>query len=198
MGVLQPAPTVPSSSPGGLLLLALAITALAGRVGRGATADPAAPQSGRGWPHRSSATCPTATDENAIATRIEAIHRNTVYGTLVSSGLDDTEFQPVSPVGPIEYEGMTLNLRCGTERRVRGLRARASRGSGAAGQPAGFLLPGRSGCGHHGFRRMAGGHRSPSTLVYDSGERGRAGIWSGRTIHRWTLGDGLYAIGGWP
>jgi len=46
--VLQTAPAIPSSSPGGLLLLALTITALAGRVGRRVTADAGAPRSGRG------------------------------------------------------------------------------------------------------------------------------------------------------
>jgi hypothetical protein len=59
------------------------------------------------------AACPTSASESDIAARIGAINDDTVFSTVVSPVLDDTEFQPISPVGPILYEGATLNPRCG-------------------------------------------------------------------------------------
>jgi hypothetical protein len=59
------------------------------------------------------AACPTAASESDIESRIDAISDETVISTVVSPVLDDTQFQPISPVGPIEYEGVTLNPRCG-------------------------------------------------------------------------------------
>jgi hypothetical protein len=59
------------------------------------------------------AACSTDASESDIESRIDAISDATVFSTVVSPVLDDTEFQPISPVGPIEYEGATLNPRCG-------------------------------------------------------------------------------------
>lgn len=48
-----------------------------------------------------------------VETRLDALSDQVVFATSVAPGLDDSEFQPVSPVGPIEYEGRELNPRCG-------------------------------------------------------------------------------------
>jgi hypothetical protein len=60
----------------------------------------------------SRAGCEVAS-ESEIADSVAAISDAAVLATVVSPLLDDTEFQPVSPVGPIEYEGATLDPRCG-------------------------------------------------------------------------------------
>lgn len=77
---------------------------------RDAEQDKASEMFGAAWAR---AACPTAAAEGDIEGRIAAISDKTVFSTVVSPVLDDTEFQPVSPVGPIEYQGMALNPRCG-------------------------------------------------------------------------------------
>ncbi len=57
--------------------------------------------------------CPTAASESDIASQLDALSDNVVFLTTVSPLLDDGAFQAVSPVGPIEYQGRTLNPRCG-------------------------------------------------------------------------------------
>jgi hypothetical protein len=59
------------------------------------------------------ADCPTGIDETATEERIDALRTDVVFHTVVSPLLDETEFQPVSPTGPVEYEGRTLEARCG-------------------------------------------------------------------------------------
>jgi hypothetical protein len=59
------------------------------------------------------AACPTDADEGDIEGRLDALSRDVVFHTVVAPQLDDSEFQPVSPTGPIEYEGRTLDPRCG-------------------------------------------------------------------------------------
>ncbi len=59
------------------------------------------------------AACPTDATESEIAGRVDAIRASTVFSTVVSPALDDSEFQPVSPVGTVEYQGRTLEPRCG-------------------------------------------------------------------------------------
>lgn len=59
------------------------------------------------------ANCPTTASESDVADQLDALSQSVVFQTVVSPVLDDSEFQPVSPVGPIEYEGRTLNPRCG-------------------------------------------------------------------------------------
>jgi hypothetical protein len=59
------------------------------------------------------AGCPTTATEGEISAQLAAISNDVVFHTAVSPVLDDTEFQPVSPVGTIEYEGRTLEPRCG-------------------------------------------------------------------------------------
>lgn len=59
------------------------------------------------------ARCGTDTGEQDVANRLAALSDHVTFLTLVSPALDDSEFQPVSPVGPIEYQGRTLNPRCG-------------------------------------------------------------------------------------
>ena len=59
------------------------------------------------------AACGAGASESELAGGVAAISDAAVFATVVSPGLDDTEFQPVSPVGPISYEGRTLNPRCG-------------------------------------------------------------------------------------
>jgi hypothetical protein len=60
-----------------------------------------------------SADCPTDASETGVVSQLDALNDAVVFHTVVSPVLDDTEFQPVSPVGPIEYEGRTLEPRCG-------------------------------------------------------------------------------------
>ena len=59
------------------------------------------------------AECPTAAAEADIEDRLDALSVDVVFNTVVSPQLDDTEFQPVSPTGPVEYEGRILEARCG-------------------------------------------------------------------------------------
>jgi hypothetical protein len=59
------------------------------------------------------AACSTEASERDIQDAVAAIGDTAVYATVVSPGLDDSGFEPFSPVGPIEYEGQTLNPRCG-------------------------------------------------------------------------------------
>ncbi len=61
----------------------------------------------------SRADCPTAASEGDVASQLDALRDEVVFHTSVSPMLDDSEFQPVSPVGPIQYEGRELNPRCG-------------------------------------------------------------------------------------
>jgi hypothetical protein len=61
----------------------------------------------------SAASCPTDAQENEVSGQLDALSEDVVVHTVVSPVLDDTEFQPISPVGPIEYEGRTLEPRCG-------------------------------------------------------------------------------------
>jgi hypothetical protein len=61
----------------------------------------------------SGAECPTDASESDVADQLDDLSDQVVYYTTVSPVLDDTEFQPVSPVGAIEYEGRTLEPRCG-------------------------------------------------------------------------------------
>jgi hypothetical protein len=61
----------------------------------------------------SEAACPTNADESDVASQLDALSDDVVFHTVVSPVLDDSEFQPVSPVGSIEYEGRTLEPRCG-------------------------------------------------------------------------------------
>jgi hypothetical protein len=61
----------------------------------------------------SSADCPTDANESDVASQLDDLSDAVVFHTAVSPVLDDTEFQPVSPVGPIEYEGRVLEPRCG-------------------------------------------------------------------------------------
>ena len=57
--------------------------------------------------------CPTDASESDLASLLDGLSLDAVFLTSVAPGLDDTEFQPVSPVGPIQYEGRELNPRCG-------------------------------------------------------------------------------------
>jgi hypothetical protein len=59
------------------------------------------------------ANCSTDAGEGDVASDLDALSDAVVFHTAVSPVLDDTEFQPVSPVGPIEYQGRTLEPRCG-------------------------------------------------------------------------------------
>jgi len=59
------------------------------------------------------AACPTNATEPELAALLDGLAADTAFLTAVAPGLDDSEFQPVSPVGPIEYEGRELNPRCG-------------------------------------------------------------------------------------
>jgi len=59
------------------------------------------------------AECPTAADASDIGERIDALSVDVVFHTVVSPQLDATEFQPVSPTGPVEYEGRIMEARCG-------------------------------------------------------------------------------------
>jgi hypothetical protein len=61
----------------------------------------------------SEAACPTNADESDVARQLDALSDDVVFHTVVSPVLDDSEFQPVSPVGAVEYEGRTLEPRCG-------------------------------------------------------------------------------------
>jgi hypothetical protein len=61
----------------------------------------------------SAASCPTDAQESDVASQLDALSDDVVFHTAVSPVLDDTEFQPISPVGPIAYEGRTLEPRCG-------------------------------------------------------------------------------------
>jgi hypothetical protein len=57
--------------------------------------------------------CPTDASEGDVAGDLDALSDAVVFHTAVAPVLDDTEFQPISPVGPIEYQGRTLEPRCG-------------------------------------------------------------------------------------
>jgi hypothetical protein len=57
--------------------------------------------------------CPTDANESDVASQLDALNDDVVLHTAVSPLLDDTEFQPISPVGAIEYEGRTFRPRCG-------------------------------------------------------------------------------------
>ena len=59
------------------------------------------------------AHCPTDASESEVASQLDALGDDVVFHTVVSPTLDASEFQPISPVGPIEYEGRTLEPRCG-------------------------------------------------------------------------------------
>jgi hypothetical protein len=61
----------------------------------------------------SNADCPTDANESDVSSQLNALNDHVVFYTVVSPVLDDTGFQPLSPVGPIEYEGRTLEPRCG-------------------------------------------------------------------------------------
>jgi hypothetical protein len=70
----------------------------------------AADKFSRAWDR---ADCPTNASEGDVADDLDALSEAVVLHTVVSPVLDDTEFQPVSPVGPIEYQGRMLAPRCG-------------------------------------------------------------------------------------
>ena len=57
--------------------------------------------------------CSTDASQSDIASQLADLARGVVFDTVVAPGLDASEFQPISPVGPIDYEGATLNPRCG-------------------------------------------------------------------------------------
>lgn len=57
--------------------------------------------------------CATPTSESEISARLDALSDGVVFQTVVSPLLSDDGFEPVSPVGPIEYQGRTLMPRCG-------------------------------------------------------------------------------------
>jgi hypothetical protein len=59
------------------------------------------------------AACPTDAIESDVASQLDDLSDDVVFHTTVSPLLDDSEFQPISPVGPIEYQGRTLEPRCG-------------------------------------------------------------------------------------
>jgi hypothetical protein len=61
----------------------------------------------------SNADCPTDANESDVASQLDALGDHVVFHTAVSPVLDDTEFQAISPTGPIEYEGRALEPRCG-------------------------------------------------------------------------------------
>lgn len=60
---------------------------------------------GRNWKR---ARCPTDADEDVVAARLDALSRDVVFHTTVAPGLDATEFQPISPVGSIDYQGQGI------------------------------------------------------------------------------------------
>ncbi len=80
------------------------------REARDHAKESAADRFSRQW---SRARCPSDADEDDVASQLDALSDDAVFLTAVSPLLDDTAFQPISPVGPIEYEGRTLEPRCG-------------------------------------------------------------------------------------
>jgi hypothetical protein len=56
--------------------------------------------------------CAPVAGQEVVAGLIDALLDDVILQTVVAQGLDASEFQPISPVGPIEYEGRTLNPRC--------------------------------------------------------------------------------------
>ncbi|MFQ5514491.1 MAG: pectin acetylesterase-family hydrolase [Myxococcota bacterium] len=56
--------------------------------------------------------CPSTATESGLASVVESLASSIVYATEVAPGLDATQFQPISPVGPIQYGNLTLNPRC--------------------------------------------------------------------------------------
>ncbi len=61
----------------------------------------------------SRARCATPPSESDVASQLDSLTEGVVFHTTVAPALDASEFQPVSPVGLIEYEGRTLEPRCG-------------------------------------------------------------------------------------
>ncbi len=59
------------------------------------------------------ARCDTDASEEDVVARLDALHQGVVLDTTVAPGLDDSGFQAVSPVGTVEYQGRTLEPRCG-------------------------------------------------------------------------------------
>ena len=78
--------------------------------GRAGNQQVAADQFSDAW---SQLACPTNASESEVSSQLDAISDSVVFHTAVAPGLDDSEFQPVSPVGVIEYEGRMLEPRCG-------------------------------------------------------------------------------------
>lgn len=59
------------------------------------------------------AACGTGSAEEDVAGKLDALNDSVVFQTVVSPVLVGNGFEPVSPEGPIEYQGRTLEPRCG-------------------------------------------------------------------------------------
>jgi hypothetical protein len=56
--------------------------------------------------------CPTMTTEEELEGLVDGLRDRFVANTTISPNVDDTQFTMISPTGPIEYLGKTLNPTC--------------------------------------------------------------------------------------
>jgi hypothetical protein len=58
------------------------------------------------------AACPTSATENDLESAVDAIAGDVVRDTTISPNVDDTQFTTITPTGPIQYLGKTLEPTC--------------------------------------------------------------------------------------
>src|SRR5262249_11100186 len=61
---------------------------------------------------KGAADCPTTASEGEIEGLVDGLRDAIVRDTTISPNVDDTQFTMITPAGPIEYLGQTLNPTC--------------------------------------------------------------------------------------
>ena len=72
----------------------------------------AAAEFAKTWAKAAAKHCPTTANQTDVVNRVDGLTADLVTNTIVSPNVDDTQFTTITPTGPIDYLGKTLNPVC--------------------------------------------------------------------------------------